>query len=127
MAGTSLLRNARIRPLSYLIREDPDHTKRTQCGVKLRFGPFKVIEARCDQPASSSDVPLCYRARPRIPHVEKKPLNCPQKTARWERARGDEVQRVRIEPQQLRAASPVASPALGAAGGCDLFFSLVVY
>jgi len=64
-------------------------------------------------------VPLCYRARPRIPHVEKKPLNRPPKTARWERARGDEVQRVRIEPQQLRVASPVASHALGAAGRCD--------
>jgi hypothetical protein len=30
-----------------------------------------------------------------------------------------DVQRVRIEPQQPRAASPVASPALGAAGRCD--------
>ena len=49
--------------------------------------------------------------------VESPPKNC--KTARWERARGDEVQRVRIEPQQLRVASPVASHALGAAGRCD--------
>jgi hypothetical protein len=62
-------------------------------------------------------VPLCYTMIPRsAAHTARRKkavgsLNRPQKTARWERARGDEVQRVRIEPQQLRVASPVASHA----------------
>jgi hypothetical protein len=33
-----------------------------------------------------------YCARPRIPHVEKKPLNRSQKTTRWEGARGHSMQ-----------------------------------
>jgi hypothetical protein len=31
------------------------------------------------QGAAPRYVPVCYRARPRIPHVEKNPLNSPQK------------------------------------------------
>jgi hypothetical protein len=54
---------------------------------------------------------LCATALGRAYRASKKAVES-QKTARWERARGDEVQRVRIKSQQLHAASPVASHAL---------------
>jgi hypothetical protein len=40
------------------------------------------LSSRCGQPTSSSDVAVCYCARPHILHVENKPLNRPQKTTR---------------------------------------------
>ena len=65
---------------------------------------------------------MCLRAiaLDRAYHTSKKTVeSLPKNYPVWEGARGDEVQRVRIEPQQPRAVSPVAPPALGAAGGCD--------
>jgi hypothetical protein len=62
-------------------RESSDHRERAHRSQWTRTAIWAVLsyKAHKDQPTSGSEVPACYCARPRIPHVKKKAVESPPK------------------------------------------------